>query len=163
VKGTNGNTYEGFGIWYDRKGYPIIWINNKSVKLHVYVWERANGEKPKNHEIHHKDFDKKNYSLDNLELLTISDQGKVHAKWIRKDGKLILKPCKECKKLLPLDKFYPRKALTPSNCCISSSENTSSGSRSSFNMYANLPTKEFCLCKSLYVFSSSFLLKSEPR
>jgi len=58
IRRTNGKTFEGFGVWYDKKGYPTIWLNNKSVKIHVYVWERKNGEKPKGYDIHHKDFDK---------------------------------------------------------------------------------------------------------
>lgn len=119
IRGTNGNTFEGFGIWYDKKGYPLIWINNKAIKLHVYIWERINGEKPKGYDLHHIDFDKGNYKYENLELLSYSDHRKLHAGWIRNDKKeWILKPCKDCKKLLPLDKFYQRKGLTPSNRCI---------------------------------------------
>jgi len=118
IKGSNGNTFEGFGIWYDKKGYPTIWINNKSVKIHVYIWERINGEKPKGHDIHHKDFDKGNYKLSNLEILSQSDHKKLHAGWIREKGVWMKKPCKDCKRNLPLDKFYPRKGMTPSNLCI---------------------------------------------
>ncbi len=118
IKGSNGNTYEGFGVWYDRKGYPCIWINGKTIKLHIYIWEKAHGNKPKGFDIHHKDFDKKNYVLSNLELLSGSDHRRIHAGWIRKNGFWILKPCKTCKKLLSLNKFYPRKGLTPSNHCI---------------------------------------------
>ena len=119
IKGTNGNTYEGFGIWYDKKGYPNIWINGKSIKLHIYIWEKINGEKPKGYDIHHIDFDKKNYKIENLSLETKSDHLKIHAGWIRDSNKKwIKKPCKDCKKLLPLDSFYQRKGLTPSNRCI---------------------------------------------
>lgn len=117
IKGTNGETFEGFGIWYDKKGYPNIWLNNKSVKIHVYVWERVYGEKPKGHDVHHIDENKGNYSLDNLKLLSCSDHQKTHAGWIKENGEWKLKPCKDCKRLLTLDKFYPRKGLTPSNKC----------------------------------------------
>ena len=118
IKGTNGEIYDGFGVWYDRKGYPTIWINNKSIKLHIYIWEKVNGEKPKGFQLHHKDFNKRNYLIDNLELVNQSDHFKIHAGWIRENGEWILKPCKDCKKLLSLDKFYQRKGLTPSNYCI---------------------------------------------
>jgi len=118
IKGSNGNTFEGFGVWYDKKGYPKICINGKDINIHVYVWERINGTKPKGYEIHHKDFNKKNYNLDNLELLTNSDHQKIHAGWVRENGVWILKPCKDCEQKLPLDKFYQRKGLTPSNRCI---------------------------------------------
>lgn len=117
LKGTNGNTFEGFGVWHDKKGYPCIWIDNKIIKLHVYVWERENGKKPKGYDVHHKDFDKRNYNLENLELLSHSDHRRVHAGWIRENGKWIKKPCQDCKELLPLDFFYPRKGMTPSNKC----------------------------------------------
>lgn len=114
--------FENYKIWHDKKGYPNIWINRKSIKLHVYVWEKQNGEKPKGYDIHHKDFNKGNYDLSNLELLSYSDHQKLHAGWKRIDGVFSLKPCKDCKKLLSLDKFYQRKGLTPSNICIECSK-----------------------------------------
>ena len=118
IKVANENTYRGFGIWYDTKGYPTIWINNKSIKLHVYVWEREHGEKPDGMQLHHKNFNKKTYSIDNLELLTQSDHQKIHAGWVRNAKKeWVLKPCKTCKEKLPLNMFYQRKGLTPSNHC----------------------------------------------
>lgn len=118
IKGTNGHSFEGFGLWYDVKEYPTIWLDGKSVKIHVFVWERVNGRKPKGFDIHHIDFNKKNYHLGNLELLSKSDHAKLHAGWSRKNGVWILKPCKDCQNLLPLDDFYQRKGLTPSNRCI---------------------------------------------
>lgn len=110
--------FENYKIWYDKKGYACIWINGKSIKLHVYVWEKQNGEKPKGYDIHHKDFNKGNYDLSNLELLSYSDHQKLHAGWEKINGVFSLKPCKDCKKILSLDKFYQRKGLTPSNRCI---------------------------------------------
>jgi len=100
------NKYENFNVWISKKGYPCIWIDGKEVKLHVYIWEKANGNKPKGYEIHHKDFNKFNYSLENLELLTKSDHRRLHAGWIRKNEKWIKKPCNKCKRLLDLNKFY---------------------------------------------------------
>ena len=122
VKGTNGNNYEGFGVWYDKKGYPTIWISNKNIKLHIYVWEKVNGERPKGFDIHHIDFNKRNYDIRNLELLTNSDHKRIHAGWLRENGKWTKKPCKDCKKLLPLDNFYQRKGLTPIHYCIKCSK-----------------------------------------
>lgn len=120
IKCTNGHTYDGFGIWHDKKGYPTIFINGKNIKLHVYIWEKANGEKPKGMQLHHIDFDKGNHKLENLELVNQSNHFKIHAGWQKSlDGSMwILKPCKDCKQLLPLDKFYQRKGLTPSNRCM---------------------------------------------
>ena len=114
--------YENFTIWYDKKGYPTIWINNKNVKLHIYIWEKVNGEKPKGIQLHHKDFNKKNYDIDNLELVTQSDHFRIHNGWLRENGVWTKKPCIDCKKLLPLDNFYQRKGMTPSNRCIECSK-----------------------------------------
>ena len=47
VKRINENMFEEHSVWYEKKGYPAIWIDNKSIKLHVYIWERVNGKKPK--------------------------------------------------------------------------------------------------------------------
>ena len=111
--------YDGFGIWYDKKGYPTIFINGKNIKLHIYIWEKANGEKPKRMQLHHIDFNKGNYSIENLELVNQSDHFKIHAGWKRgSDGNFVLKPCKDCKQLLSLNSFYQRKGLTPNNRCI---------------------------------------------
>jgi len=117
VKGTNGNTFEGFGIWYDHKGYPCIRIDNKSVRLHVYIWERINGRKPKGYDVHHKDFDRANYNIKNLELLTYSDHRKVHAGWIKANEVWVAKPCTRCNIVKPLSEFYKRRGFTPTALC----------------------------------------------
>ena len=118
VRGTNGRTFEGFGVWDDAKGYPCIWIDGKSVKLHVYVWERVNGSKPPRYLIHHKDFDKANFALENLESMTESNHRRVHAGWVRDTaGAWVAKPCTHCKRALPLSSFYPRKGHTPTALC----------------------------------------------
>jgi hypothetical protein len=106
MKTNQAEYYEKYKIWYDKKGYAVIWINGKSIKLHVYIWEKSNGEKPKGYDIHHKDFNKSNYILSNLELLTLSDHRRLHAGWERLNGKWIKKPCSGCNEVLSLDKFY---------------------------------------------------------
>lgn len=47
-------------------------------RMHVYVWEYYNGKVPKGYEVHHKDFDKSNNDISNLELLTKSEHSKLH-------------------------------------------------------------------------------------
>ena len=117
IKGTNGNTFEGFGVWYDQKGYPCICLDGKDIKLHVFIWERVNGEKPQGFVLHHKDYNRYNYTLENLELLSESDHKRIHAGWIRQGDQWISKPCNGCGKVLPLNQFYPRKGYTPSALC----------------------------------------------
>ena len=73
----NDVTYDGYKVYIDGK-YPTIYLNNKNCHLHRYVWEQVNGPIPKNMIIHHKDFNRGNWSLDNLELLTRAEHMKRH-------------------------------------------------------------------------------------
>lgn len=55
------------------------YLNAKTHKrLHVYVWEYFNGEVPRGCEVHHKDFDKSNNGIDNLQMLTKKDHVILH-------------------------------------------------------------------------------------
>ncbi len=110
--------YHGKKIFYDQKGYPLIWLDGKSKKIHILEWEKHNGPKPDGMHIHHKDNDKKNWALNNLEIVSQSDHFRIHAGWKGENGVWVGKPCKDCKKILPLIDFYQRKGLTPSNRCI---------------------------------------------
>ena len=100
-----GVRYEREG-WTDHKGYKCVCINGREYKVHVLVWESANGPKPKGNEIHHKDLDKSNYELSNLESLTPSDHRRIHAGWIRNNREWSHKPCNRCIEILPLSEFY---------------------------------------------------------
>ena len=110
--------YNGRKVYFDKKGYALVWIGGRDKKIHILEWEKYNGKKPKGFQIHHKDNDKKYWDISNLVLVTQSDHFRIHAGWIRKNGEWIAKPCKDCKQKLPLNKFYQRKGMTPSNRCI---------------------------------------------
>ena len=86
------NLYEGHKVWLDKKGYTTVWIDGKNKKVHVLEWEKHNGKKPIGYQLHHKDEDKSNWHIDNLELVTQSDHHKIHAGWLRENGKWIGKP-----------------------------------------------------------------------
>jgi len=110
--------FENHKVYYDHKGYALVCINGAETKLHILIWERKNGKKPSGYYIHHKDLDKGNYNLNNLELLTQPDHFKVHAGWVKTDGEWSHKPCTGCNKLLPLTDFYERvTANTPTALC----------------------------------------------
>lgn len=111
------NLYSGKKVYYDKKGYAIVWVDGKNKKVHVLEWEKHNGQKPDGYDIHHKDENKANWQIENLMLVSRSDHYKIHAGWIMENGVWTKKPCKDCKQLIPLDQFYQRKGLTPSNRC----------------------------------------------
>lgn len=48
--------------------------------LHRFIYEELVGEIPDGYVIHHKDFDKTNNSIDNLELMTFTEHKSLHAK-----------------------------------------------------------------------------------
>ena len=80
VKGISENNYNGFAIYYDKKGYATIWIHGKNKKVHVLEWEKHNGKKQEGFEIHHTDENKANWHINNLELLSNSDHQKTGSK-----------------------------------------------------------------------------------
>lgn len=62
-------------------------------RLHRAIWKFYNGEIPKGYHIHHKDENKENNDIDNLELLSPSEHQKKHIKkskiwWQTLEGKI---------------------------------------------------------------------------
>lgn len=72
-----------FIVWNGRKytrrlnGYYARTSGGR-IYLHREVWEQANGPIPDGREVHHKNGDKTNNSLDNLEMLSESEHGTRH-------------------------------------------------------------------------------------
>lgn len=66
----------------ERTGYYLASkpINGKRKRLHIVVWEYFNGEVPEGYNIHHKDHDKRNNAIDNLECMTKSEHLRHHGK-----------------------------------------------------------------------------------
>lgn len=66
--------------WID-EGYRKISINGKTVREHRYLIEKILGRKLSNKEVvHHRDKNKLNNSLENLEVMDISDHISMHHK-----------------------------------------------------------------------------------
>lgn len=63
-----GRTYYLCGFYFQRKG----------VRLHRVVWEQANGKIPPGYQLHHKDGDKSNNQLFNLELMKDGEHQSLH-------------------------------------------------------------------------------------
>ena len=85
--------FDGLSFRKDKRtGY---YLNAKTHKrLHVYIWEYYNGPVPKGYHVHHKDFDKNNNEIENLELLTASEHSSLHGQsWdeerLKKSAKIL--------------------------------------------------------------------------
>ena len=72
--------YDGHRINFSSSsGYPTIFVDGKNVLLHRYVWEKFNGKIPKGFQVHHKDKNRSNWQIENLELVNNSEHHKFHA------------------------------------------------------------------------------------
>ena len=60
----------------DKTGYYLNTTIGK--RMHRYVWEFYNGEIPKTYQIHHKDGDKSNNDIANLELIQSGEHQRLH-------------------------------------------------------------------------------------
>jgi len=63
---------------YIYRGYRMVRIGNKFKEEHIVVWEKNHGEKPKGYQIHHKDFNKLNNKIENLQILTKGEHRRLH-------------------------------------------------------------------------------------
>ena len=74
VQEYRGKNYYFCGKYYQKNG----------VRLHRLVWKDANGEIPSRCHIHHKDKDRTNNQLSNLECLSFAEHAKEHNDEVRK-------------------------------------------------------------------------------
>lgn len=94
VKVTKYIEYDGIRFYQDKKGY---WMSKRmmydgkarTVRLHVYVWEKYNGKIPDGYHVHHKDHDRSNNEIDNLELIEKHEHLRMHgfeqSEWARQN------------------------------------------------------------------------------
>lgn len=71
--------YNGHKIYMDGE-YPAVFLNRKNTHVHRLEWIKHNGEIPGGYVIHHKDENKLNWDIDNLELMSREDHIKFHRK-----------------------------------------------------------------------------------
>lgn len=62
---------------------------------HDLVWEEHFGKIPEGMQIHHKDFDKTNNDISNLQMVTPLEHKRLHSGCIKR-GDIWYKPCKVC-------------------------------------------------------------------
>lgn len=72
-------------------GYYYCWMDGASKLMHRYVWEFYNGKIPENYHIHHKDGNKANNSIDNLECIHKHDHLSQHAIELMDSGRIDVK------------------------------------------------------------------------
>lgn len=111
----------GYG-YITEKGYRRIWdVNKKRYRMeHNIVWERYYGEIPNGKQIHHKDGNKLNNNITNLELVSPLEHKREHSKCEIRDG-IEYKPCRKCGEYKPITNYYKRKTGVCSwckQCCI---------------------------------------------
>lgn len=68
--------YDNIEWFKDERGYYFSGTFSQS--LHRYIWEKNNGPIKKGYIIHHKDENKENNNIDNLECLTRSEHQRKH-------------------------------------------------------------------------------------
>jgi hypothetical protein len=99
------------------KGYNrIIDIRTgKQIMEHRLVWENHNGKIPKGYFIHHKDGNKLNNDINNLEILTPMEHKRKHRLGMKQDG-IWYFICSQCKILKSEHDFYKMKQWLMSEC-----------------------------------------------
>lgn len=61
------------------RGYKCIYVPQRGfIQYHRWIWEKEFGPIPKYKVIHHKDHNKNNNNIDNLELMSLSKHSKLH-------------------------------------------------------------------------------------
>ena len=97
-----------------KHGYRRVKVNGKYVFEHRAIWEKLNGPIPPEMFIHHKDGNRLNNDISNLELVTYESHRRKHSiLYESKDGNWT-KRCRRCGIVFPLSAFYGgiRKRLT---------------------------------------------------
>lgn len=102
------------------KGY-MRYAKDESGRLrfeHCIVWEKHNGKIPLGMQIHHRDEDKTNNNIDNLQLVTPLEHKRLHAGCRLVNGEWE-KPCKDCGEYKPCNKenwYFSRGWITGKLC-----------------------------------------------
>ena len=77
--------YDGHKV-YLNGDYPAVCLNGKNYHIHRLEWIKHFGEIPKNCIIHHKDHNKLNWNIENLEILNRSQHIREHKDTVHKKG-----------------------------------------------------------------------------
>ncbi|WP_366129747.1 HNH endonuclease signature motif containing protein [uncultured Roseovarius sp.] len=108
--------------WISQDGYIHLGFRDgRIVAEHRHVWECAHGPIPGGYQIHHRDGDRTNNKIRNLEALLPQDHKREHCgHWTDQDGRW-WKRCTTCRRPAPEDDFPTKRyrdgvRLTRGNC-----------------------------------------------
>ena len=76
---------DGIKFYETSQGYLMGNYKGKPIRMHIYVWQKHNGEIPDGFHVHHKDGDKTNNDISNLELLPKFEHLSTHSKAVPVD------------------------------------------------------------------------------
>ena len=68
---------DGITFYYDKNNGYMFNFTKKKLYLHRYIWQKHNGEIPKGFDVHHKDGNKLNNDIDNLDCISRSEHTKM--------------------------------------------------------------------------------------
>ena len=104
----------------DPDGYRRVHLGNRHYDLeHRVVYRRHKGEIPLGMDVHHKDENRLNNDISNLEVIPKSDHARMHRReraggYEIRDG-IEHKPCRECREVFPLTDFYRKPSGAANN------------------------------------------------
>ncbi|WP_080458778.1 HNH endonuclease signature motif containing protein [Roseovarius sp. A-2] len=109
--------------WVGSDGYPQLKLSDGRIAgEHRHVWECAHGPIPDGYQIHHRDGDRTNNKLWNLEALRPGDHRREHCgHWTDTQGRW-WKRCTTCRRPAPEENFPTKRyrvdgvRLTRGNC-----------------------------------------------
>lgn len=89
------------GLHVTAKGYLRGNFNGRLRLAHVVIWEKAHGPVPPGHLVHHKNEDKQDNRLRNLQAVTFTYHKRIHSGCELRGGAW-WKPCSVCGEMKPI-------------------------------------------------------------
>lgn len=99
---TGPNSTRADGWHVTAKGYLRGRVDGRMRLAHDWVWEQHHGPIAIGYQVHHRDDDKQNNDIDNLQLVTPTEHKRLHS-GCELRGAVWWKPCRLCGEHKPID------------------------------------------------------------